>query len=99
MLDKIRINRPHLLKRSALTGRLSGLPPSVLNRRPKRRLRTDRRLLLTGRTAQDVKHFSSPIRTGRDEQRVRRMQAGLADGFSVRDAALGQPVAVIVGVS
>jgi hypothetical protein len=27
------------------------------------------------------------------------MQAGLADGFSVRDAALGQPVAVIVGVS
>jgi hypothetical protein len=46
-----------------------------------------------------VKHFSSPLRTSRDEQRVRRMQAGFADGFSVRDAALGQPVAVIVGVS
>jgi hypothetical protein len=98
VLDKIRINSPHVFERGSFAGRLGGFPPPVFDRRPQRDLCDDRCLILIGSTAQDAEHFGGSIRTGGDEQRVRRVQAGAADGFRVRDAPLAQPVAVVVGV-
>ncbi len=98
MLDKIGVDRAHLLDRGALAGRLGRLAPPVLDRRPEPRFRDDRNLVLTGCTSQNAKHLGGALGAGGHERRIRRMQPGPADLLGVCDALFAELVAVVVGV-